>query len=998
MKNLVISFLLVFVFGSIQAQIDTIPISSYTSQFDSTHAPLISEVVPYNRLYDRVFPWAGLDNTTSGDTVSFTLFKQAWYELELSRLSSIVPSYTSYKSLADSVYSTALKNKIQLTAIAVKMATIDTLAYTDGRLDSTATGWGKVSGQPTPYLDKNVTIAALAKTDLVVGTNYMLELKSTHIQNTDRPSIASIQVTEPVNNIDITLTPGQIKNFVVIDSGRYYVTIRVNFSGGSSFINKQEIEVGNPAVYPPPCDRTKMVIESDIPYQGFGESDATTSLADVYIYYHRDANGECEPHLKKPIIICDGFDPTDQRKIDGIEKFFEFNSISNEQIDGIDKLRTLGFDVIIMNFPVIGSAEVDFRSGVRNASNVYVNRDKRDGGADYTERNAMLMVKLIQIVNDELTTNGSTEKLCILGPSMGGQITRYALAYMEEQNALSVPNMNHNTRVWCSFESPHHGANIPIGTTGLLATLAYKFGNVNAKESFEMNLASKAAQQYLINQSVYNNSSILLTQNNSATNRQLYMSSLTSNGLMGSNGWPQSVKRIAVANSSDVGVRNGSLAQEALYLKGKVWFLKVLELQAFLQNDFNFTNDPLYKARIFKLNEERHLKNFNPPGSLDILPGSLSNTTQIIFDGLLKGINEGNPKITITEKRLKPKHTFMPVISTLAFNNTNVDWGQVLNNRDLVCTEEIPFHAYKISGTNQDHITITEDIYNWLENQFLNGDIGCDPLCGSYSISGDQQICDGNMNTVHTYTFNGGIGAGETLTWTVTGDLIVTTSSDNTVGVKITATNGSGMVIATLNNACGDKVVQNFHVTVGSPNIYLTPFLDTDECIFTVTIHTTPAGKIPLSYQWSTDGVSYTNGSVSKEFSLEPNGISMWLYARADWGCGFTEDNMLLHLPPSSICYGMPLPPLSNTDMNLNEGFLITPNPTLTGWNLKIPDTTKDKITISISDMNGRLLSKQQYIKERNSIFIAADKLIPGLYFINISNLNTNITLKAMKL
>lgn len=343
------------------------------------------------------------------------------------------------------------------------MAIIDTLAYKDGRLDSTSAGWDKVAGQPSPYIDKDVTMGALSKTDLVIGTKYTLELRTDLIKNTDRLSITSIRVTEPVNGIDITLSPGQMKDLEVIDTGRYYVTIRINFSGGSYYINKQEIEVRNPPTSPPPCDRRKLVIESDIPYQGFGESEATTSLADVYIYYHRDANGDCEPVLKKPIIICDGFDPLDERDIDGIERFFKFNSASNEPIDAIQKLRTLGFDIIIMNFPVIGSEEVDSRQLVRNASNVYVNRDMRDGGSDYTERNAMLMVKLIQMVNDSLATNGSNEKLCILGPSMGGQVTRYALAYMEAQQAASVPHMDHNTRVWCSFDSPHHGANIPIG-------------------------------------------------------------------------------------------------------------------------------------------------------------------------------------------------------------------------------------------------------------------------------------------------------------------------------------------------------------------------------------------------------------------------------------------------------------------------------------------------------------------------------------------------------
>ncbi len=43
--------------GQLFAQTDSITISTYSSRFDSLYSPLISGTVPYNRLYDRVFPW-----------------------------------------------------------------------------------------------------------------------------------------------------------------------------------------------------------------------------------------------------------------------------------------------------------------------------------------------------------------------------------------------------------------------------------------------------------------------------------------------------------------------------------------------------------------------------------------------------------------------------------------------------------------------------------------------------------------------------------------------------------------------------------------------------------------------------------------------------------------------------------------------------------------------------------------------------------------------------
>ena len=63
------------------------------------------------------------------------------------------------------------------------------------------------------------------------------------------------------------------------------------------------------------------------------------------------------------------------------------------------------------------------------------------GGSDYMERNRLALVTLIEELNRQLQAAGSTEKIVVIGPSMGGQIARYALSYMEA-NGLA-----HNTRL-----------------------------------------------------------------------------------------------------------------------------------------------------------------------------------------------------------------------------------------------------------------------------------------------------------------------------------------------------------------------------------------------------------------------------------------------------------------------------------------------------------------------------------------------------------------------
>src|SRR5690606_17913121 len=142
--------------------------------------------------------------------------------------------------------------------------------------------------------------------------------------------------------------------------------------------------------------------------------------------------------LDKPIFLVVGFDPCDGRDITGIYDLLGFTEGGNSSNLG-DLVRDEGFDIVILNFPIYTRAQ--------DAAII-------DGGVDFIERNAMLLVDLINIINAE--KEGTSENV-VRGPSMGALISRYALNYMENQN------MNHGTRLWLSFVARHHGANVPIG-------------------------------------------------------------------------------------------------------------------------------------------------------------------------------------------------------------------------------------------------------------------------------------------------------------------------------------------------------------------------------------------------------------------------------------------------------------------------------------------------------------------------------------------------------
>ncbi len=83
-------------------------------------------------------------------------------------------------------------------------------------------------------------------------------------------------------------------------------------------------------------------------------------------------------------------------------------------------------------------------------------------GADYIQRNALLVKEVIRWVNRQKAQNGSTEKNVIMGQSMGALVTRYALKTMENAGET------HDTRLYISHDGPQQGVNLPVGYQSLV--------------------------------------------------------------------------------------------------------------------------------------------------------------------------------------------------------------------------------------------------------------------------------------------------------------------------------------------------------------------------------------------------------------------------------------------------------------------------------------------------------------------------------------------------
>ncbi|MBC7650412.1 MAG: hypothetical protein H7101_01540 [Deinococcales bacterium] len=152
-------------------------------------------------------------------------------------------------------------------------------------------------------------------------------------------------------------------------------------------------------------------LTSTIGYQGYTENESVNGQLQYRIFYHTN-NGNTQPILQKPIIISDGFDPGDTRKIQA-KDYIEYKDGVDRSIEDITRyidcngasqsliaiLRQKGYDVIVVNYPTYTA----------------VSGQKIDGGADYIECNAMNMITLIQMLKTRLDAIGSQEQMVVVG-------------------------------------------------------------------------------------------------------------------------------------------------------------------------------------------------------------------------------------------------------------------------------------------------------------------------------------------------------------------------------------------------------------------------------------------------------------------------------------------------------------------------------------------------------------------------------------------------------
>jgi hypothetical protein len=194
--------------------------------------------------------------------------------------------------------------------------------------------------------------------------------------------------------------------------------------------------------------------------------------------------------LRKPFIMVDGFDPGNKRDYEktihtnpdkllekekddrGLYEFLDgkrspWDKKEETNSNMVKALQDDGYDIIFVNF--------------------------RDGAGDILKNAERFQQFLNEVINSSKYRDNKTEETIVVGPSMGGLITRIALKEME------IRKEEHFVKSWISFDSPHSGAYIPLSIQYFLKLMSESEIEAIKKQGDQKlgSLKSIAAQQQL---------------------------------------------------------------------------------------------------------------------------------------------------------------------------------------------------------------------------------------------------------------------------------------------------------------------------------------------------------------------------------------------------------------------------------------------------------------------------------------------------------------------
>ncbi len=351
--------------------------------------------------------------------------------------------------------------------------------------------------------------------------------------------------------------------------------------------------------------------------------------------------GQGNEQITRPVIMADGFNS-------GPSSIgFSWTGLELDGYPMISELLRRGRDVIIVGFAERSASILENAQAVQEA----------------------ILRTIAQRLGDA--------PLAVGGFSMGGLVTRYALAKLEFQR------MDHQTALYWSYDSPHRGAWIPIS----LQAFAHYVRKLDP--SFSNQINSPAAQQLL-----WRHISEWDSEPAESKERTEFLGALEGVG-----GWPQRPRKIGVANGAGSGLGNG-LQPRAVAFEGTGLGIRPTKLYIQGPDD----DELVAELRVVTLPTNPVRTPAMP--TIDGAPGGTLDGFGILADvlGQVIGMQCTAPL---------PMHCFVPAVSAVAIRDVGTD-SDLYASIDEIPAGQSELDDFLCASQNEAHTKITEELCTWI--------------------------------------------------------------------------------------------------------------------------------------------------------------------------------------------------------------------------------------------------------------------------------------------
>jgi hypothetical protein len=475
--------------------------------------------------------------------------------------------------------------------------------------------------------------------------------------------------------------------------------------------------------------------------------------------------------ITKPIIVVSGYDPFEGTGLDLIyQTLVQFdNGITVGPFVNLPlALKAQGYDLVVMDYA---------------------------DSHDFIPRNGLALVDLIGKVHAEMDANpNAADEISVIGFSMGGLVSRYALAYMEEMQ------MDHRVHLFVSYDSPQQGAYVPIGLEMMAADVYDIFDGVldvldffgsDGKNFIEQRLYGASIQQLLTFWTGTDVDAASPGAVQTQIRKDLYAD------LLGLGDYPDDLRRVAISNGNGNG-RRQHLAEEwdepspprmqpgaqALYAAagGSVLWGLLGAHHRFITRNAAVSGIAAQVYRHYQqlcfiacFNDTVEETTLTLPNPYDVVPGGYRPSYAAFevehFDSrsALYGLGAlihvlGGPSLYFDVDTYAQRHAFVPTVSALDYRTDyyssrealvdatflNQDLGATINRSDASRTQ---FDALFMAGDkgdaasigleNQAHLFVSDGIKAFILEQLTLPIPDHSPPSLTVSISGPSTVLSG---------------------------------------------------------------------------------------------------------------------------------------------------------------------------------------------------------------------------------------------------------------